>query len=470
MRTRGTFLPRGLPWGLRRGRVWARAAFRRLALAGGGLAAAALLGACGAGAEAPDAPAEPAEPPRRLAIVATTTFLGDLARNVVGDYASVTVLMPVGTDPHAFQASARQAADLRAADLVLANGLGLEAGLVDVLASAARDGANVLYVAEHLDPQPLDEDAEHSHAHGGSADHGREDQANGARGEADHADDDHADGEHADGEHADGEHADDEHADDDHADGEHADDEHADGDHADGEHADGEHADGEHADDEHADGEHADGEHADDEHADGEHADGEHADDEHAGAGAFDPHVWLDPLRMADAARLVGQRLAALAPDADWPARAEAYAARLLDAHQRIQALFDPIPPEARRLVTTHHSLGYFAARYDMQIVGAVIPSGAENAAPSAAHLAALAAAVDASGVRVIATETTQPTALAQALAREAGAPVAVIELYTGSLGEPASGADSLIGMLTTNAERIAAALRTPPSPARDEG
>ena len=51
-------------------------------------------------------------------------------------------------------------------------------------------------------------------------------------------------------------------------------------------------------------------------------------------------------------------------------------------------------------------------------------------------------------------------TTLAEAIASEAGAEVQVVELYTGSLGEAGSGADTLIGMLRTNAERIVGALQ----------
>ena len=55
--------------------------------------------------------------------------------------------------------------------------------------------------------------------------------------------------------------------------------------------------------------------------------------------------------------------------------------------------------------------------------------------------------------------ETTQPTQLADALADEVGGDVEVVELYTESLGEPGSGADSYVGMLRTDAELIARAL-----------
>ncbi|MCH8130348.1 MAG: hypothetical protein IIC70_10685 [Acidobacteria bacterium] len=55
--------------------------------------------------------------------------------------------------------------------------------------------------------------------------------------------------------------------------------------------------------------------------------------------------------------------------------------------------------------------------------------------------------------------ESTEPQALADAVAAEAGADVAVVELFTGSLSEPGTVADTLIGMLLVDAERIAEAL-----------
>ena len=62
-------------------------------------------------------------------------------------------------------------------------------------------------------------------------------------------------------------------------------------------------------------------------------------------------------------------------------------------------------------------------------------------------------------GVRAIFAETTLPTALAEAVAGELGERVTVVELFTGSLGEPQSDAGTLAGMLETNARLIADAL-----------
>jgi len=85
-------------------------------------------------------------------VVATTTMLGDLAAGVVGDSGVVEVLIPIGVDPHDFRASAHQVARMDEADLVVANGLGLEGGLGDILASLGGEGRSVLIVGQLLGP------------------------------------------------------------------------------------------------------------------------------------------------------------------------------------------------------------------------------------------------------------------------------------------------------------------------------
>jgi zinc/manganese transport system substrate-binding protein len=86
------------------------------------------------------------------AVIATHSVLGDLVRNVVGDAAEVDVVMPPGADPHEFEPSARQIAELTEADLVVANGLDFEHGLDDALAAARAAGVPVLELGEELDP------------------------------------------------------------------------------------------------------------------------------------------------------------------------------------------------------------------------------------------------------------------------------------------------------------------------------
>ena len=88
-----------------------------------------------------------------IRIVATTTILGDLAQNVIGDAGEVLVLIPIGVNPHDFQPSAQQVAAIQKAGLVIANGLGLEEGLNDVLDAAIADGVRVWYVGPDIDPR-----------------------------------------------------------------------------------------------------------------------------------------------------------------------------------------------------------------------------------------------------------------------------------------------------------------------------
>jgi zinc/manganese transport system substrate-binding protein len=284
-----------------------------------------------------------------LRVVATTSVLGDLVANVVGDAANVDVLLPIGADPHDYQPSARQLALVNEADLVVANGLRLEEGLADALESAEADGSNVLEVAPQVDPIPID--------------------ATGSQGEP--------------------------------------------------------------------------------------------CDPsvEAAGPSRCDPHVWTDPVRMAAAARIVAGELAALDDSVDWEGNAERYAERLLAADEEIASALDAVPDERRILVTNHDSLGYFADRYGFEVVATVIPGGSTLGEPSSAELAELVAMIGETGVPAIFAENVEPSTLAEAVAAEVGSGVAVVQLHTDSLGEAGSGADTLIGMLLTNADRIVAAM-----------
>ena len=413
-----------------------------------------------------------------LLVIATTTILGDLVANVVGSDAEVTVLLPVGADPHDYQASASQVAMLHDADLVVSNGLNLEEGILDVLASAESDGVNLLAVAELLDPLPFGdgEDMAHEDDHDEAHEDEHDDHDEAHEDEHDDHDEAHED-EHDDHGHEDDhdEAHEDEHDDHDEAhEDEHDDhdeaheDEHDDHDEAhedehDEAHED-EHDDHGHDDehdeaheDEHDDHGHED-EHDDMAHED-EHDDHGHEDEHHHHHGGLDPHFWLDPLRVAQAAHLIAQELASIDPSIDWAERAEAYEAQITELHEEIQAILEPIPSEDRRLITNHDALGYFAARYGFEVLDTVIPGTSTLADPSTAEMAALVRLIREENVPAIFAETTVRNDLAEALAAEAGTDVEVLELYTGSLGEPGSGADTLIGMLRTNAERIAEGL-----------
>ena len=91
-------------------------------------------------------------------VVVTTNILGDVTARIVGDQAPVTVLMPPDTDPHSFAISAREAATLENADLVVHNGLGLEEGVARNVAAAEEAGVPALEVGAGVGPLPYTSD------------------------------------------------------------------------------------------------------------------------------------------------------------------------------------------------------------------------------------------------------------------------------------------------------------------------
>lgn len=90
----------------------------------------------------------------RSSIVVTTNILGDVVSRLVGDAADVRVLMKPNADPHSFGISAREAGDMQQADLIVANGLGLEEGLESNLDNARDEGVDVLEVGDEIAPLP----------------------------------------------------------------------------------------------------------------------------------------------------------------------------------------------------------------------------------------------------------------------------------------------------------------------------
>jgi manganese/zinc/iron transport system substrate-binding protein len=98
-------------------------------------------------------PGDVAAPPGPR-VMATTTVVADLVRQVAGDRLSVDCLMAPGIDPHSYKATPRDAERLLAADLVVASGLHLEGRLATLLERLA-DRVAVLAVAERLPPERL---------------------------------------------------------------------------------------------------------------------------------------------------------------------------------------------------------------------------------------------------------------------------------------------------------------------------
>lgn len=197
------------------------------------------------------------------------------------------------------------------------------------------------------------------------------------------------------------------------------------------------------------------GDHSDDD----EDADDEHMDDEHD-HGECDPHFWTDPANVMIWADNIAAAFAAADPAYAefYSANAAAYKRDLAELDAQIEALLEGIPHEERVIVTNHEFLAYFAARYDFEIVGVVIPGGTTLAEPSPRELAALIGTIRDEGVRAIFAEVSDPGALAAVIAADLGG-VQVVTLYSDSLSGPGGPASSYIDYMLHNARAIAAAL-----------
>ena len=182
-----------------------------------------------------------------------------------------------------------------------------------------------------------------------------------------------------------------------------------------------------------------------------------HHDHDH---GPLDPHFWFDPIRVKIAVNEIAARLSALDPDnaGTYFANASAYENELDELHAWTQDHVELVRPERRLLITSHDSLTYFAELYGFEVVGLVIPSLSTHIEPSAEHIAGLIETVREHDVPAVFGETTVDQKIVEALSRETGAEI--VQLYSGSLGEEGSSADTYIGMVRANVERIVEALK----------
>jgi ABC-type Zn uptake system ZnuABC Zn-binding protein ZnuA len=173
-----------------------------------------------------------------------------------------------------------------------------------------------------------------------------------------------------------------------------------------------------------------------------------------------DPHWWQDPRNGERAVESIRAGLTRTDPGgaAGYRARAAAYVARLKRLDAGIAACVAQLPPGARRLVTSHDALGYYARRYGFRLVGAAIPSLSTQAQPSAAATKRLVAQIKAQHVAAIFPESSLNPKLEQAIARDAGARVGGA-LWADSLGPPGSTGATYTGSLVANTRTIVSAL-----------
>lgn len=137
--------------------------------------------------------------------------------------------------------------------------------------------------------------------------------------------------------------------------------------------------------------------------------------------GAPDPHVWMDPNRVASALPSIARALSRLNPEeaSGYRERAADYSRELRDLGRRMARSMDSIPQADRYLVTSHDSLAYFGQRFDFVIAATLFPASGPEAEATAASVEDVESAIERTGVPAIFPESdSNPAALREIAAR----------------------------------------------------
>jgi ABC-type Zn uptake system ZnuABC Zn-binding protein ZnuA len=169
-----------------------------------------------------------------------------------------------------------------------------------------------------------------------------------------------------------------------------------------------------------------------------------------------DPHWWQDPRNAERAVETIRARLTRLDPGGRTVYRRNAarLERRLRTLDARIAACVDRVPAAKRRIVTTHDALGYFARRYEIEVVGAVIPSLSTQAQASAGDVQRLVDQIRREHVQAVFPENSVNPDIERAIAREAGASIGG-KLYADSLGPKGSAGETYVGALSADAAAL---------------
>ncbi|HET8969147.1 MAG TPA: metal ABC transporter substrate-binding protein [Gaiellaceae bacterium] len=161
-----------------------------------------------------------------------------------------------------------------------------------------------------------------------------------------------------------------------------------------------------------------------------------------------DPHIWLDPIRFAQAVERIAQAVGGAGS-----ARDEARALRQLDVEYR-RGLADC---RSRVLVTTHSAFGQLAARYGLTQLS--LAGRSPESEPAPRELERLIDDVRASGATTVFAEPLVSDGLAQTVAREAGIEVATLDPIEGLSEERLEAGEDYLTVMRANLAALREAL-----------
>ncbi len=207
--------------------------------------------------------------------------------------------------------------------------------------------------------------------------------------------------------------------------------------------------------------EHAKPEDDHDDHA--EHEDDHEHEEEHAGHdghdhGDIDPHAWQN---LANGEIYVANiRDALIAADPEGKQFYEANAAKYLDALAKedaaVKEAIAKLPPERRKIITSHDAFGYFGNAYGLEIIA---PEGVSTESEASAQdVAKIIRQIKAEKIPAVFLENVTDRRLLDQIARETGAKIGGV-LYSDALSKPDGPAPTYLDMFRHNLEVLTQAL-----------
>ena len=173
---------------------------------------------------------------------------------------------------------------------------------------------------------------------------------------------------------------------------------------------------------------------------------------------AADPHAWQSLPNAKVYVTDIANALSAAAPDdADvFRAQAKAYLEKLDTLDREIREAIARIPPERRKVISTHDAFGYFSAEYGIQFVA---PLGVSTETePSARDIAAIIGQIRAQKIPAVFLENISDDRLIRRIAAETGAKVGGTLISDGLTGEKGA-APTYIDMVRHNIKALTSAL-----------
>lgn len=174
-----------------------------------------------------------------------------------------------------------------------------------------------------------------------------------------------------------------------------------------------------------------------------------------------DPHVWGDVKNVILMVNKIRDELASLSPadKAEFTENAVKLTQELEQLDQAIAQQIQTIPPNRRKLVTTHDAFQYYGKAYGLEILGTLIGISTEEK-PSAQTVKNLVTNIQKNQVPAIFAETTLNDDLIKTVAEEAKVKLSPTKLYSDSIDVKGSRGDSYIKMMQANTTAIVEALR----------